>query len=540
MTIRSVLSVSIVSALLVGLGVSLPLRAAQSEDISHGGAKVIHRGAGKFLVSAASATVKANTAQSLKTVDLKRVVHGFDPTVDPDVPRYTNVTLNDRVGPQIDESGREFALITLYQVDPPLADLPSREAGVDRGIDMRTPADMVKSTYSNYVSPVFTDDDEQLPVPSHPIGHFFVKVEIGGYPTILTGMTTIARSDTELRDLTLGEGLGVGGVLLIPQPGRLNSAKEIIDEMRLRQRRLRVVDGRFYKEGAQGGNVGPEYIIEDGNVVFARFKVPAANAKDALAMFVEFIAREQHKIFGSLINRPYKGTGAGCTPFAMAWLKAAGVIPFVKEPELARRVDDLGDPPMKLSNLWSFLLRRAPIPWADIGCDRRVGIAATIPARLTSYDQLFHNERTSDLRQAIPGLAEKIRKDRGSVVSTLFAFGALTPLRDLVIASKRNDPGEHGNYGWASDGKGFEGQFWDNARFSRWVKRLWRSGRPSDGIELVKEGRFIGVAVDAMNTARQNEPYFSEADRIHQKIGRLGHDMANARSCQVLFSFGVQ
>ncbi len=527
-------------ALTAALLIALPLHADPGEDISNGGAKVIHQGSGLFATYLASADGESNPVGPIQNIDLRGVLHGYDPAIDQDVPRRTNVTLNDRVGPKVDQFGREFALITLYQVDPPLADLPSREPGVDRGIDMRTPADMVKSTYSNYVSPVFTDDAEQQPVPSHPIGHFFVKVEIGGYPTVLTGMTTIKRADEELVDLTLGQSLGLGGVLLIPQPGRLNSAQEVVDELALRQRRLRVIDGRFYKQRPAGGNVGPEHIIEDGNVVFARFKLPAQNAKDALAMFVEYLARDQHRVFGSLINRPYKGTGAGCTPFAMAWLKASGIIPFVTEPEFARRVDDLTDAPAELSELWPFLLRRAPIPWANIGCDQRLGIATTIPAQLTAYDHLFYKEQKSDLRQAIPGLAEKIRKDRGVVVSTLFAFGALTPLRELVIANKRKDPEDEATYDWAVYGEGFDAQVWDNARFSRWIKQLWQRGRTPDGIELAKEGRFIGVDVDAMNVSRQKEPFFAEADRMRETLMRLNHRIAMSKSCQVLFSYGVQ
>jgi len=216
----------------------------------------------------------------------------------------------------------------------------------------------VKSAYSNYVSPVLTDDAERRPVPSHPIGHFFVKVEIGGYPTLLTGMTTIQRADAEMADVTLGRKLGIGGVLLTPQLGRLNSAEEAVEELQLRQRRLRVIDGLHYRQEGTW-NVGPEYIIEDGNVVFARFKLPETNAKNALAAFVEFLWRGQHNIFGSLISRPYKGTGSGCTPFAMMWLKAAGVIPFVIEPETGAPVDDSTFGPLDAQNLWQNLYRAA-------------------------------------------------------------------------------------------------------------------------------------------------------------------------------------
>lgn len=527
------------ACLFTGLRVVAPLQAGAAEDISHGGATIIHEGQGVFQVTPFPATKDEPTAPPPTKIDLKRVRHGYDPDVDDDVPLHTNVTLTDSVPNLVDSSGREYALITLYQVDPPLADLPSREVGVDRGIDMRSPADMVKSAYSNYVSPVLTDDRDRRPVPSHPIGHFFVKVEIGGYPTLLTGMTTIRRADEELVDLTLGRKLGLGGVLLTPQPGRLNSADEASEELRLRQRRLRVVDGLYYrKEGKT--NVGPEYVIEDGNVVFVRFKMRPQNAKDALAMFVEFISRGQHRIFGSLINRPHKGTGAGCTPFAMAWLKAAGIIPFVAEPANGRDVDDMSPTPIGAADFWQGLLRTAHIRWDHIGCDDRVGAARPYPADYTVYDHLFHEERTLHLLRAVPGLAEKIREDHGVVAATLFAFGALTPLRNIVIAGKRQDPDDTGDYGWAGRGQGLIAQFWDNRRFSDWVKQLWRSGQTPKRIELVKEGRFLGIEVDAMDRSRQAAPFFAEAARIRALRERLNVEASPPTSCRSLFKLGLQ
>ena len=325
---------------------------AMSEDISIGDVAVVHEGQGVFLVTPPFTGEEQEDEPATMRIDLKRIQHGYDPTIDPDVPLFTNVTLNDEVPPLIDDAGREYALITLYHVDPPLDDLPSREPGIDRGIDMRSPADMVKSAYSNYVSPVVTNDDDRVPVAGHPIGHFFVKVEISGYPTLLTGMTTIQRADAELVELTLGNQLGIGGVLLTPQPGRLNGADEALEELTLRQRELRVIDGLLYRTD-DGVNVGPEYVIEDGNVVFARFKVDPQNAKDALAVFVEFIWREQHTIFGSLVGRPHRGTGAGCTPFATSWLKASGVVPFVAEPvDQSRPVDDMSPAPVGATDFW--------------------------------------------------------------------------------------------------------------------------------------------------------------------------------------------
>ena len=404
---------------------------------------------------------------------------------------------------------------------------------------MRSPADMVKSAYSNYVSPVFTDDAEKLPVASHPIGHFLVKVEISGHPTVLTGMTTIQRSDRELADLTLGRQLGIGGVLLTPQPGRLNASAEAAEELRLRQRRLRVVDGLYYKRES-GRNVGPEYIIEDGNVVFARFKVPRENAKDALGTFVEFLWRDQHRIFGSLINRPHKGTGAGCTPFAMSWLKAAGVIPFVAEPPQALPAAEPTPGPLGVRDFWRHLYRVVQVPWDHIGCDDRVGAGRPIAAGYTVFDNLFYKEKSLHLMRAIPGLAEKMKEEQGVFASTLFAFGALTPLRDLVIASKRKDPRNRGNYDWAPAGQGFPAYFWDNGRFSDWIKILWQRGRAPKGIELVKEGRFFGIEVDAMDTPRQTERYFAAAERSARSRRQRGPGAAPPASCRDLLRLGFQ
>jgi hypothetical protein len=518
-----------------GAFVAAPANA--DEDITHGGVGVAHEGNGAFLITPAAGN--PDTAAAAARIDLTQIRHGYDPAIDDDVPIYTNVTLNDRVPALIDGTGRAYALITLYQIDPPLADLPSRDPGVDRGIDMQSPADMVKSAYSNYVSPVVTDDAERRAVAGHPIGHFLVKVEIGGYPTLLTGMTTIRRADDELVELTLERQLGFGGVLLTPQPGRLNSAAEAMAEIGLRQRRLRVIDGLYYRKNG-GRNLGPEYVIEDGNVVFARFKLPPENAKDALAAFVEFLWRGQHRIFGSLINRPHKGTGAGCTPFAMLWLKAAGVIPFVAEPAGARAVDDKTPGPIGARDFWQNLHRSAEIPWAHIGCDQRVGAAGPIAADYTVYDLLFYKERRSHLSRAIPGLAEKIREDEGIVTATLFAFGALTPLRDLVIAGKRKDPDELGDYGWAQPGDGFMAQFWDNARFSAWIKKLWQSGEAPPDIALVKEGRFLGLEIDAMATPRQTEPYFAEAERISAIVRQGPTGGSVVTSCEALFRLGLQ
>ena len=490
----------------------------QGVDISATGAAVHYLGAGRFVVDH-------------EVIDLRAIAHAHDANADPDVPLGTDVTLNE--APLAGGgAGRRNAVITLYQVDPPLTGKPSREPGIDRGTDFRDPANLVKAAYTNYVSPVLTDDPIPLHIASHPIGHFFVKMEVEGYPTILTGMTTIARADTELVDLTLGRELGIGGVLLTPEPGRLNSAAEVIRELSLRQRQLRVVDGLYFHR-VNGRNAGPEYLFDDGRVVFLRVKLSVANATDALSYFVEFIHRGEHNRFGSLANGPFKGTGAGCAAFAMSWLQAAGVIPFITRPPAGATAID----PEQLgpSDFWQAIHARLHIPWRLIGCDERVGAPRPFPAQLTVYDLLFHNETTDFIRAASEGLAERIRASYGSVVATLFQIGALTPLRDLVIDGRRKDPDDRGDYSWA--GPGMDVDYWDNSRFSAWIHRLWAQGPRDPHITLAREGRFYGVEIDAMAAPRQHQALFDMADRL--STARAA-GAAPALSCEEVFDRGLE
>jgi hypothetical protein len=474
-------------------------------------------------------------------IDLRKVEHEYDRGRDPDVPVYTNVTLPDITPDLYDRDGRPYALITLYNIDPPLEDLPSREAGIDRGLDFRDPSNLIKSVYSNYVSPVFTLDRERRPVSGHPIGHFYVRVQIPGYPTILTGMTTIGRADVELVDLTIGRKLGIGGVLLTPQPGRLNSAAEATEELNLRQSKLLVVDGLNYKS-VSGRNIGPVFEIDDGNVTFARFKLPVENARDALDMFLGYLQRGEQNKFGSLLSRPHKGTGAGCAAFAMSWLKGSGVIPVVDESwinDFVRGSLSQGDHPQPF---WTKFHRTINIPWDHIGCDDRVGLASQPePAAYTVHDALFHGVSDENVRTAIEGLAEKIRRDSGAVVGTLFSVGALSPLRGLVIAAKRNDPDDTGDYEWSATREGLNVGFWDNGLFSDWIKQLWKQETPSEtleqqGLTLVREGRFRGVEVDAMDVPRQLAPFFDQASELESQKTAPAEQGIAPTSCRSVFT----
>lgn len=120
-------------------------------------------------------------------------------------------------------------------------------------------------------------------------------------------------------------------------------------------------------------------------------------------------------------------------------------------------------------------------------------------------------------------MAEKIRRDYGQIVGTLFRYGSLTPLRDLFISSKRKDPRDQGNYDWVERAEfGLLVGFWDNSRFSDWIKGLWANAgdgreRLVDGktFRLVKEGRFFGVAVDALDTPRVSSKFLDWARKRH-------------------------
>ncbi len=135
-----------------------------------------------------------------------------------------------------------------------------------------------------------------------------------------------------------------------------------------------------------------------------------------------------------------------------------------------------------------------------LGCDERIGAAAIHPAGYTIYDLLFHGETASFIRDASEGLAARVRASFGMVPATLFQFGVLTPLRDLVIDAKRKDPDDRGNYSWS--GAGVDIPYWDNSRFAAWVRRQWEEGPQDPHVTLVRERRFVGVEIDGMGVAR--------------------------------------
>jgi hypothetical protein len=266
--------------------------------------------------------------------------------------------------------------------------------------------------------------------------------------------------------------------------------------------------------------------------VFARVKLPVANATDALAYFVEYIHRGEHNRFGSLLNSPFKGTGAGCAAFAMSWLQAAGVVPLIAtpEPRASAAMEDSAQ-----TDLWRATRARLHLPWRLTGCDNRVGATRVASAQLTIYDLLFHGETAGFVRTASEGLAAHIRESYGAVAATLFQIGALTPLRDLVINARRKDPFDRADYTWS--GPGIDVAYWNNARFAAWIRRLWANGPRDPRVSLVREGRFLGIAIDAMASPRQRVPFFAEAERLNAVRAAGGEAAA---TCQEAFDRGLE
>ena len=276
-----------------------------------------------------------------------------------------------------------------------------------------------------------------------------------------------------------------------------------------------------------GMNVGPKYLVRDGNVSFARFRVPVGNATDALAFFEGFVARGGHDVFGSLMGRPWMGTGAGCAAFAMCWLKAAGVIPFVEEAGPTRHITGPDHVPRPGAPIWEHFYTRLHIPWEHVGCDARIGLAGPPQeARYTVEDVLFQGLRVRDVVAALEGLALSVRQHYGPVAGTVIRYGARTLLRDLATGMRRKDPQGLGSYSWAAPGEGAAVGFWDNGRFSRWVKDQWspavsERALAAQGIRRVREGRFLGVEVDAMNVPRQKGDFFAPAVEREQLMARV-------------------
>ncbi len=138
--------------------------------------------------------------------------------------------------------------------------------------------------------------------------------------------------------------------------------------------------------------------------------------------------------------------------------------------------------------------------------------AATLAfiAGLLVYDLLFHGESRARIVAASSGLAKRIRAEFGVIPATLFQLGVLTPLRDLIIDARRKDPLDRADYTWT--GQGLDVRYWDNSRFSHWIRTVWTFGPRDPRVSRAVEGRFHGLEIDATTVPRQHEPFFRPSD----------------------------
>lgn len=120
-------ALALLFGLILAIGAAGNLSAEIASRFLVRGVEYEHDGGGLFRpVGTSDRAVKA------PTINLRQVMHRHDPVTNPDVPIYTDITLPGETPQLRDEQGRPFALITLYNIDPPLEDLPSREPGIDR------------------------------------------------------------------------------------------------------------------------------------------------------------------------------------------------------------------------------------------------------------------------------------------------------------------------------------------------------------------------------------------------------------------------
>ena len=59
-------------------------------------------------------------------------------------------------------------------------------------------------------------------------------------------------------------------------------------------------------------------------------------------------------------------------------------------------------------------------------------------------------------------------------------------------------------------------------------------------VQLVREGRFRGIEIDAMDSPRQKEKFFAAADRLAEKLRRLKAQGIRLTTCERLYGLDVQ
>lgn len=144
----------------------------------------------------------------------------------------------------------------------------------------------------------------------HTIGHAFMELRKDGKRVELTGSTTSPDAPSDAEFITKhGYGLGV---LFAPMKGALDLSEKL--------------DGELIDR------------YKTGKVMFIRFIINERAYSRMKQYIDEYRARGYDKIYNGN-NEPRKGTGAGCSAFAMSFLDVCGYIDPMFEKEWIRRVN---------------------------------------------------------------------------------------------------------------------------------------------------------------------------------------------------------
>lgn len=170
------------------------------------------------------------------------------------------------------------AALSLFIIPPP------------QPLDWSTPSNLTRSIARNFGIQLFHP-------PGHYVGHVNVELRTPDGNTELTGQTS--DSDVQYHLSVLTHGMGFGSIVANSCAGRLFRANEILKEHRLRFR--------------------------TGEIRIVHFLIGDKTAEMLRQFLYRYRKLGHHLRFAGLASNPLLGQDAGCTSFAIALLKLAGV-----------------------------------------------------------------------------------------------------------------------------------------------------------------------------------------------------------------------
>lgn len=131
---------------------------------------------------------------------------------------------------------------------------------------------------------------------SNPMSHINVSVQCSNAKSLTSGMTRVFDLRV-IRSVFLGN----GGLDLLTQqyPGRLLSQKEIFDHL-------------------------PQ-ALEQNRIQALSFHIHPSTCQRLISYYSEYKSRNYGQIYSGFKQNPFKGEGAGCSAFALSFLKVAGL-----------------------------------------------------------------------------------------------------------------------------------------------------------------------------------------------------------------------